>query len=93
MEDIMIIRSKFDKGNIVLVYDVIQKRERFLHILGIEKWDLLNGFSYKVKEYYDRYAMEEMYDDFDFENQFDIETIFCNAEDLKMWQNEGAKCN
>lgn len=89
----MTIKSKFDKGNIVLVHDTIQKRERFLYILGVEKWDSFNGFSYRVKEYYDRYALEEIYDDFDFENQFDIEMIFCNTEDLELWQNEGAKCN
>ena len=46
----MTIKSKFDKGNIVLVHDTIQKRERFLYILGVEKWDSFNGFSYRVKE-------------------------------------------
>ena len=89
----MTIRSKFDKGNIVLVQDTIQKRERFLNVLGVDKWEMPNGFTYSVKEYYDRYAIEEKYDDFDFENQFDIEMIFCNTKDLELWQNEGGKCN
>lgn len=87
----MTIKSKFDKGNIVLVHDTIQKRERFLHISGIEKWDVFNGFTYKIKEFQNKYANEEIYDDFDFENQFDIEMIFCNVEDLKQWQNEGGE--
>ena len=83
----MTIKSKFDKGNIVLVFDTIAKRKRFLQIIGIEKWDIFNGFTYKVKEYPDKYAREEIYDDFDFENQFDIEMIFSNTEDLKQSQN------
>lgn len=87
----MTIKSKFDKGNIILVFDTIAKNKRFLNIVGVEKWDALNGFTYKVKEYFNKYANEEIYDDFDFENQFDIEMVFSDGEDLKSWQNESEK--
>lgn len=84
----MTIRSRFDKGNIVLVFDTISKIERYLYIVEVEKWEIFNGFTYKVSDLYFAKQITEKYDDFDFVNQFEVKMIFGNSSDFESWKKE-----
>lgn len=82
----MTLRSKFNKGNIIVVYDTQSKSRRALKVASVESWDRFNGFSYQFREVDDTFGIYEKYCDLDFEMQFDIKKIFVDEIDYKRWK-------
>ena len=82
----MTLTSKFNKGNVVLVYDVVSKKKRALKVASVESWDRFNGFSYQFREVDDKFGIYEKYCDLDFETQFSIKKTFVDVIDYKRWK-------
>ena len=82
----MTLRSKFDKGNIVVAYDVVAKSERTLKVATIKRWEAYNGFTYAFRDLDSNVPLYEEYDDLDFETQFEIKQIFIDVIDYKRWK-------
>lgn len=79
----MTLRSKFDKGNIVVAYDVVAKSERTLKVATIKRWEAYNGFTYAFRDLCSDVPLYEEYDDLDFETQFEIRQVFTDIIDFK----------
>ena len=82
----MTLKSKFNKGNIIMVYDVVSKCNRTLKVVNIDKWEHYNGFTYKFRDLGTDFDVFEQYDDLDFGTQFDIKEIFMDEIDYKRWE-------
>ena len=82
----MTLRSKFDKGNIIVVYDIVGKCKRTLKVVSIDKWEHYNGFTYKFRDLGTDFDLFEQYDELDFETQFDIKKLFMDEIDYKRWK-------
>lgn len=81
----MEIRSKFDKGNVVQVFDYIAEKERFLVIKRIESWNYKMGFTYLVRDY--NGLIDERYDELDFSENFEIHGFFKDVKEYERWCN------
>lgn len=79
----MTLRSKFDKGNIVVAYDVVAKSERTLKVVTIKRWEAYNGFTYAFRDLGSPIPLYEEYDELDFETQFEIRQVFTDVIDFK----------
>ena len=82
----MVLRSKFNKGNVVVAYDNVSRGERELLVANIKKWELFNGFTYAFRDLGSPIPLYEEYDDLDFETQFEIKQIFIDVIDYKRWK-------
>lgn len=80
----MTISSRFDIGNVVVVFDYIAKEERVLVVRKIESWDLYKGFEYVVMEY--KGFLKERYDEVDFSENFEIRGIY---KDVNRYEERG----
>lgn len=81
----MTLKSKFNKGNIIIVYDVVAKSERTLQVATINRWEAYNGFTYAFRDLDSKVPLYEEYDELDFETQFEIKRIFIDVIDYKRW--------
>ena len=79
----MVLRSKFNKGNVVVAYDNVSRGERELLVANIKKWEVFNGFTYAFRDLDSNVPLYEEYDDLDFETQFEIRQVFTDVIDFK----------
>lgn len=79
----MKLSSRFDKGNIVIAYDVVARSERTLIVVNIKSWDLFKGFCYAFRDLDAKTLVFEDYDDLDFETQFDVKQVFGDVFDYR----------
>lgn len=79
----MTLKSKFNKGNIIMAYDVVAKSERTLEVATIKRWEAYNGFTYAFRDLGSNVPLYEEYDELDFETQFEIKRIFIDVIDYK----------
>lgn len=79
----MVLRSKFNKGNVVVAYDNVSRGERELLVVNIKKWEVFNGFTYAFRDLGSPIPLYEEYDELDFETQFEIRQVFTDVIDFK----------
>lgn len=84
----MTLKSRFDKGNIVIAYDVVARSERTLMVVNIKSWDLFKGFCYAFRDLDAKTLVFEDYDDLDFETQFDVKQVFGDVFDYRRYNNK-----
>lgn len=82
----MTIRSKFDVGNVLVVYDYNAEVERVMVVRKIDTWNTFTGFQYTMIDY--KGFVNEKYDDLDFDSMFEIHRIY---KDLKSYKERGGK--
>lgn len=90
----MTLRSKFDKGDIVVVYDNKAESKRVLRVSKVASWDESMGFTYAVIEYNSDLTapltnLVENYDDYDFVHQLEVQMHFLDPKDYLAYRLEG----